>query len=74
MGEMKNAYFRRINRKGGDTLGDLGVDGRIILNRSQRHGFEDVDWIHLAQDRVPWPAPLNTVWNLPVKAGNLLIS
>jgi hypothetical protein len=29
-------------------------------------GFEDVDWIHLAQDRDTWWALVNTVMNLRV--------
>jgi hypothetical protein len=27
-------------------------------------GFEDVDWIHLAQDRDRWRALVNTMMNL----------
>jgi len=26
-------------------------------------GWEDVDWIHLIQDRDQWQAPVNTVMN-----------
>jgi hypothetical protein len=29
-------------------------------------GWEDVDWIHLAQDRDQWWAGVNTVMNLRV--------
>jgi hypothetical protein len=29
-------------------------------------GFGDVDWIHLAQDRDMWRAPVNTVMSLRV--------
>jgi hypothetical protein len=29
-------------------------------------GWDDVDWIDLAQDRDQWRAPLNTVMNLRV--------
>jgi hypothetical protein len=29
-------------------------------------GFEDVDWIHLTQDRVQWRVLVNTVINLRV--------
>jgi hypothetical protein len=35
-------------------------------------GCEDVDWMHLAQDRAQWRALVNTVMNLhvPQKVGN----
>jgi hypothetical protein len=37
---------------------------------------EDVNWIHLAQDRVQWRALVNTAMNLRVssRAGNFLTS
>jgi hypothetical protein len=37
-------------------------------------GREDVDWIHLAQDRVQWQVLVNRVMNLrfPQKEGNFL--
>jgi hypothetical protein len=39
-------------------------------------GYEDVDWIPLAQDRIQWRALVNTVMKLrvPQKSGNLLTS
>jgi hypothetical protein len=49
--------------KGGDHLGALGEDWRIILKCILK-GLEGVDWIHLAQDRVQWKALVNTVMNL----------
>jgi len=35
-------------------VGDLGVDGRILLKCFR-------DWIHLAQNRVKWQVLVNTV-------------
>jgi hypothetical protein len=46
--------------KGRDRLGNLGVDGRIILKWILKE-YESVHWIHLAQDRNQWRAPVNTV-------------
>jgi hypothetical protein len=39
-------------------------------------GWEPLNWIHLAQDRVHWRAAVNTVMNLrsPQKAANFLSS
>jgi hypothetical protein len=46
-------------------LNNLGVDGRIILRRDLKEiCWENVDWIHLAQDRDQWQALVNTVMNL----------
>jgi hypothetical protein len=55
--------------KGGDHQKDLGVDGWTT-------GFEDMDWIHWAQDRDRWWALVNTVMNLrvPYNVGNFLTS
>jgi len=48
-------------------LGDLDVDGRIILRRIfQVVGCGGMDWIQLAQDRDRWRALVNAVMNLRV--------
>jgi len=47
-------------------LGDLGVDGRIVLKLILEIRCEGVDWIHLAQDRDQWRALVNTVVELRV--------
>jgi hypothetical protein len=59
------------NLKGGDHSKDLGVDGRIILER-----WEGVDWIYLVQDMDQYWALVNMVRDLPLpqKAGNFLTS
>jgi hypothetical protein len=42
-------------------LGDLVVDGRTILKwMLDDIGCDDVDWIHLAQDRAQWQAFVHT--------------
>jgi len=53
------------------------VDTTIILYwMLKKLGREDVDWIHLAQDREQWLAAVNTVMNLrvPHKTANFLTS
>jgi hypothetical protein len=61
-------------------------EGRRPLGRPRRRsednikmdlreiGFEDVDWIHWAQDRDRWRALMNTVMNLrgSIKCGEFL--
>ena len=47
-------------------LGNPGMDGRIILNRSSGSGMGSMDWIDLAQDRDRWRALLNAIMNLRV--------
>jgi hypothetical protein len=37
--------------KGRENLRDIGVDGRQILKLILEKDCEDVDWIHLAEDR-----------------------
>jgi hypothetical protein len=46
------------NLTGRDHMEDLGIDRRTILK------WEDVDWIHLAEDKVQWWAVGNMVINL----------
>jgi hypothetical protein len=51
MGEIRNAYNILVGRpEGKNHLEDLGVDRRMILEWIK----EDVDWMHLAQDRDQW--------------------
>jgi hypothetical protein len=49
---------------------NLSLDGKTLLQK------QGVDWIHLAQDRGQWRAPVNTVMNrqVPYATGDLLIS
>ena len=52
---------------GRDHLGDLGVDGRIILRWVFRKwDVGGMDWIQLAQDRQRWRALVNVVMNIRV--------
>jgi hypothetical protein len=46
-------------------LEGLGIDGKIIFEWILREiGWEDVDWMHLAQVRDQSPALVNMVTNL----------
>jgi hypothetical protein len=42
-------YGNKTRRK--FTLEKLGVDGRIILNGSEKFRWKCVDWTHVAEDR-----------------------
>jgi hypothetical protein len=78
MGDMRNAYrilvgepegkrpLRRPRHRQGDDI-------KIYLREIKMEG---INWIHLAQDKDWWWAPVNMVMNLPVpqKAGNFLTS
>jgi hypothetical protein len=45
----------------------VGIDNGIILKWNLKGiGCEDVDWIHLVQDRDQWRDSLNTVKNIRV--------
>jgi hypothetical protein len=68
MGETRNTYNTLVEKpEGKRPLGkprrrledNIGMDLREIE-------WEDVDWIHLAQDRNQWRALLITVMNLRV--------
>jgi uncharacterized protein YPO0396 len=52
------------NPKVTDNSENLGVDVRIIRINLREMGCEDVDSVHLAQDRDQWRAVVNTVMNL----------
>jgi hypothetical protein len=51
------------NLKGWEHAEDLGVYGKIIL---ERIGWEGVDWIHSGKGRDQWRALVNIVMNLRV--------
>jgi hypothetical protein len=50
------------SRKGRDGSQDVGVDGNKI-----EKWWEDVDWMHIVQDRWQWRAAVNTVMNIRVE-------
>jgi hypothetical protein len=52
--------------EGNRTLGDPGVNGRIILKWIFRKWNRGMDWIKLAQDRDRWRMIGNAVMNLQV--------
>jgi hypothetical protein len=53
--------------KGRDHSEDLDVDGEGNTGMYLREiGWEDVDWMHLAQDMDQWRAVVNMVMNLRV--------
>jgi hypothetical protein len=72
----RNAYkILMQNLKERYYLGKTKVDRKIILKCILKEIlYEDVNWVHLAQVRVQWWAPVNTVMNIrvPCKAGNFL--
>jgi hypothetical protein len=77
MGERRGAYWVLMGKpEGRNHLRDLGVDGRIILKWVLQKWDEDMDYIHLAEDRYRWRALVNAVMNLRVtyNAGNFLTS
>jgi hypothetical protein len=43
-----------------------------IRRNLRKIGCEDVDWIHLAQDRAQWQAVVNTVMLGSVRSGGFL--
>jgi hypothetical protein len=67
-GKMRGAYNILVGRpEGRRPLGRLRRRWEDNIRMDLREiGFGDVDWIHLAQDRVRWWALVNTVINLRV--------
>jgi len=69
---LKNAWRERrgvhrvlVGKPGeGGHLGDLGIEGRIILRWIVGKLCGGMDWIELAQDRDRWQALVNAVMNL----------
>jgi len=63
-GEMLTGFWWG-NLKERDHFEELGVTQRIILEWIlKKVGWEDMDWINLAQNRNKWFAVLNTVVKL----------
>jgi len=64
---MRNAYKIWLGcLKERDHLEDKDVDGNNITLDLRKIGQEDLDLIHLAQDRDQWRALENAVMNLRV--------
>ena len=68
MGEERGAYRLLVGKpEGKRPLGDLGVDGWIILGWIPKEvGCGYVDWIGLAQDRDRWRTLVSAVMSLRV--------
>jgi transcription termination factor 2 len=66
MGEVRGAYNILVGRpEGRRPLGKPRRRWKDNIKMDLREiGFEDVDWIHLAQDRDRWQALVNMVMNL----------
>jgi hypothetical protein len=47
-----------------DNLANLGLDGRIILEKDQDLEWGGMDWIDLAEYRNNWQSLVNAVMNL----------
>jgi len=68
MGKMRNAYNILVGKpERKRSVGRPRCRGEDNIRMGLREiGWEDVDWIHLAQHRNQWRALLNTVMNLRV--------
>jgi len=61
-----HTIFMLENLKGRDYFEDICVDERIILEWLFGQVWEDLDWMHLVQNRDKWQVFVNTVMNLQV--------
>jgi hypothetical protein len=68
MGEMANAYNILVGKlEGKRQLVRTRCRGEDNIRKDLREiGWEDVDWIHLAQDRYQWRALVNMAMNLRI--------
>jgi hypothetical protein len=64
MREMRNAYIVFVRKPEGKRQVGRHSDRCNDNKMDLKVGWEDVDWIHLAQDMDEWWAPVNTVMNL----------
>jgi hypothetical protein len=64
--ECAGVLWRNLRER--DHWGDPGIDGKIIriIMDVQEVGYENMDWIELAQYRDRWLTLVNTVMNLRV--------
>jgi len=68
MGEMRNAYkilFGKPDRKRPLERPRHGLEDNIRMD-AREIGFEAEEWMHVAQVREQWWAPVNTVMNIQV--------
>jgi hypothetical protein len=68
MGEMRNAYKILVEiPQGNRPLGKSKRTHKDNITMDLREiRWEDMDWMHPAQDRDRWRTPVNTVMNLCV--------
>ena len=64
--EEVSAGFCLGNLRERDHFKDLGMDGKVMLQRISKKRVRGVDWIDLAQDRDKWRAFVNAVVKLLV--------
>jgi hypothetical protein len=63
MSNTYNILVRNLKRR--DHSEDLGVDGNMRMDLREI-GWDDVDWMHVAQNREQWWALVNMVMNLRI--------
>ena len=65
----KKGHVCRVFMWKPEENGPVGIPKRRLEDDIRwilKTGWQDADWINLAQDRDKWPVVLNTVMNLPV--------